>query len=165
MPAHAAHWPGWGRPPLNRAPGHPGDPHLQVVVVATQVGGDLVRSQQWQQLLDQAVGGPVLGDRPHRVVAGHQHVVLLGRCQLLLEPGQLRAGHRQVAGPLGLLAGKVVRVAAQGHGVQHEDGHGHVGPGDLEAQAVVRAGELPADGLEKGVGVHLGRRHPRLSSG
>ena len=124
-----------------------------------------MRGQQRQQLLDQAVGGPVLGDRPHRVVAGHQHIVLLGRCQLLLEPGQLRAGHCQVAGPLGLLAGKVVRVAAQGHGVQHEDGHGHVGPGDLEAQAVVRAGELPADGTEEAVGAHLGRRNPGLSSG
>ncbi|VCW97645.1 unnamed protein product, partial [Gulo gulo] len=68
---------------------------LKVVVMATQVGGDLVRGQQRHQLLDQAAGGPVLSDGPHGVVAGHQHVVLLGRRQLLLEPGQLCAGQRR----------------------------------------------------------------------
>lgn len=76
--------------------------------MATQIGSDFVSGQQWQQMMDQAVGGPVLGNGPHGVVAGHQHVVFLGRRQLLLEPGQLCASHIQVTGPLRLLAEEVV---------------------------------------------------------
>lgn len=114
----------------------------------TQVGGDPVCGQQWPQVLDQAAGGSVLSDGPDGVVTGHQNIVLLGCCQLFLEPGQLSAGHSQVSGHFGLLADKVVGIATQHHGVQHKDGHGDVRPRNFETQTVIRAGEVPAGGTE-----------------
>lgn len=150
-------------PPLAWSPPPCRPPHLQVVVMAAQVGSDPILGQQRHQLLDHLVGGPVLSNGPHWVVPSHQHVVLLGCRQLLLEPGQLHAGQLQVLRLLGLLAEEVIRVATQCHCVQYEDGHGHVGLGDLEAQVVERSREVPVEGTEV-VDACLEQRSPGSSS-
>lgn len=132
--------------------------------MSTQVGGDPVCGQQWPQVFDQAAGGSVFSNGPDGVVASHQNVVLLGCCQLFFEPGQLTAGHSQVAGHRGLLTTEVIRVATQHHCVQHEDGHSYICPWNFEVQTVVKAWEVPVEGKEI-VGKHFRQEHTKISSG
>lgn len=113
--------------------------------MTTEVSCSLVLDQQRAQPLQQAVGGAVLRDGPHRVVAGHQEEVGLGAGHALLQPQQLSVGVGTV-GPAGLLVQEVVSLPTQQDRVHHEDGHRAVRVGDPEVQLVVVVWVLPEVG-------------------
>lgn len=93
--------------------------------------------------MQEALGGPVFGHGPHRVVTRHQQEVCRGPSQSLLQPGQLTIGVHSTQGTSGLLIHVVVRVAAQHYGVEHDDGQGLACVGDVEVQLVVVRREFP----------------------
>ncbi|TNN40374.1 hypothetical protein EYF80_049463 [Liparis tanakae] len=94
---------------------------LKIVVVTAEVRGGVVLNEKGAEPAQEAVRGPVLGHRPHGVVAGHQQEVRLGPGQSLLQPRQLAVGVQRAQRPSGLLVHEVVAVAAQQDGVEHDD--------------------------------------------
>ena len=120
--------------------------HLQVVVMAAEVGGDVVLDQQGMEQLQQALRGAVLRHRPDRVVSGHQQKIRPGLLHPGLQPGQLATGVYGAERSQRLIVHEVVRVSAQHHRVQHDDAQGLVRGGDAEVQLVVEVGEAPERG-------------------
>jgi len=116
---------------------------LQIVVVTAEVRGGVVFHEKGTKPAQEAVCGPVLGHRPHGVVAGHQQEVRLGPSQSQLQPRQLAVGVHRAQRPSGLLVHEVVAVAAQQDGVQHDDGQRLPGVGDAEVQLIIVGGEVP----------------------
>lgn len=108
-----------------------------------EVSSGLVFKEQRMKPLQETLCGPVLRHGPHRIVSGQQQEVCLGPSQSLLQPRQLTVGLYRTQGASGLLIYKVVRVAAQHDGVEHDDGQGLPGVGDVEVQLVIVRGELP----------------------
>jgi len=45
---------------------------LQIMVVTRQITAHIVFMQQWPQVLDKTLSRPMLGDRPHRKMTGHE---------------------------------------------------------------------------------------------
>ena len=140
-------------------PPNPGS-HLQVVVVAAQVGGDSVPSQQRPQQPQQAVGGAVLSHRPNRVMTGYQHVTIVPRRdQTAPKPRELSFGCRGVCRTSGFGSDpEIIGGSAQQHRVQNQQPRRRVGARQAEAEAVVMVGEMPAGG---GGGRGWGNWEPR----
>ena len=133
-------------------PPNPGS-HLQVVVVAAQVGGDSVPSQQRPQQPQQAVGGAVLSHRPNRVMTGYQHVTIVPRRdQTAPKPRELSFGCRGVCRTSGFGSDpEIIGGSAQQHRVQNQQPRRRVGARQAEAEAVVMVGEMPAGGGGEGI--------------
>lgn len=111
--------------------------------MTAEVSSGFVFNEQRLKPLQEALCGPMFRHGPHRVVACHQQEVCLGPSQSLLQPGQLTIGIHRTQGASGLLIHKVVRVAAQHYGVEHDDGQGLPRVGDVEVQLVIIRGEFP----------------------
>lgn len=148
-------WVRSGGPPRGQGP----RAHLQVVVVAAEVGSDAVVPQQRPQQPHQAGSGAVLGHRPHRVVASHQHIAVVAcSSQASPQPGQLRCCRPRILGALGGTPHpKVIPTTAEQHRVQHQQPGRGVGARQGEAQAVVVVREVPVG--HRGLGDTWG--HPR----
>lgn len=55
--------------------------HLQVMIMAAQVGSHVVLSEHWHKAIHQTLSWSVLGHRPHRVVTSNQEVVSSDRIE------------------------------------------------------------------------------------
>lgn len=111
--------------------------------MAAEVSGGVVFDEQGLDPLQQTRRGPVLGHRPHGVMAGHQQEVGPGLSQSLLQPRHLAVGVHHAQRASGRLVQEVVRVTAQQHGVEHDDGQSLPGVGDVEVQLIIVGGEVP----------------------
>lgn len=111
--------------------------------MTTEVRGGLVFNEQRVKPLQKALGGPVFGHRPDRVVACHQQEVCLGPSQSLLQPNQLAVGVHLAQRASGLLVQKVVRVAAEHYGIKHDDGQCLPRVGDTEVKLIIVRGKPP----------------------
>lgn len=105
--------------------------------MTAEVSGGLVFNEQRVKPLQEALGGPVFGHGPDGVVACHQQEVCLGPSQSLLQPNQLTVGIHRAQRPPGLLIHKVVRVAAEHYGVEHDDCQHLPRVGDPEVQLII----------------------------
>lgn len=134
--------------------------------MAAQVSCGIVLDEQRAELLQQAGRGPVLGHRPHRVMARHQQVVGLGASQPLLQPGQLPVGIERVQRSSGPLVREVVGVSTQHDGVQHDDGQRLPRVGNTEVELIVVSWEFPTNDVgDRFNGSELGASASPLTTG
>lgn len=110
--------------------------------MAAEVSSGVVLVEQGEQIVQEALRGPVFRHGPHGVVASHQQEVGRGLGQPLLQPEQLAIELHPIQRAAGHLTQEVVALATQLDRVQHDDGQRHAC--DAETQLVIVIWKFPA---------------------